>query len=120
MYNQPCLANLSPLALATAYTYVITVYVQCWHKMMYKFLQGKRSDNTLNKHDVVKRQTEQNCHCKDGNPGLRGPPGNKGEIGMKGKQGAKGDTGSSGPRGDTGDRGSQGRIGVQLYITIVM
>ena len=51
----------------------------------------QRHNNDPNKHDVVKRQSEQNCQCKDGTPGPRGPPGNKGEMGIKG---LKGDTGS--------------------------
>jgi len=46
----------------------------------------------------MKRQSEQNCHCKDGIPGPKGPPGNKGETGMEGKQGRKGDTGPPGSR----------------------
>ena len=62
-------------------------------------------------HAVKKKQSEQNCQCKDGSPGPRGPPGNKGEIGIGGKQGNKGDTGPPGPRGDEGDRGPRGRIG---------
>ena len=66
----------------------------------------------LNKHDVVKRQSDQNCQCKDGSPGPAGPPGDKGEMGIKG---LKGDTGPPGPRGDIGDRGPRGKIGIQLY-----
>ena len=62
----------------------------------------------------MKRQSDQNCQCKDGIPGIRGPPGNKGEMGMEGKQGRKGDTGPPGPRGDPGDRGPQGKIGAYL------
>jgi len=66
------------------------------------FIQVKDKVNTDNKHDVVKRQLEQNCTCKDGSPGPRGPPGIKGEIGMEGKQRRKGDTGPPGPRGPRG------------------
>jgi len=84
------------------------------------FIQAKDKDNTDSKHDVVKRQSEQNCtcQCKDGSPGPRGPPGNKGEIGMEGKQGRKGDTGPPGPRGDAGSRGPRGIIGnyVPCYV----
>ena len=69
-------------------------------------LQEQSNDNI---HDVVKRQTEQNCQCKDGSPGPIGPPGNKGEMGIKG---LKGDTSPPGPRGDTGDRGPRGIIGI--------
>ena len=69
-------------------------------------LKGK--DDNLNKHDLVKRQSDQNCQCKDGSPGPRGPPGNKGGIGIKG---FKGDTGPPGLRGDAGDRGPRGMIG---------
>ena len=65
--------------------------------------QDRDSDNSLNKHDVVKRQSDQNCQCKDGFPGPIGPPGDKG---------VKGDTGPSGPRGDTGYRGQRGPIGI--------
>ena len=80
------------------------------HKQLEKFIiQGRDKGNSLNKHDVVKRQSDQNCQCKDGTPGPRGPPGNKGEMGIKG------DTGPPGPRGDTGDRGPRGIIGIQLY-----
>jgi len=61
-------------------------------------------DKTLNKHDLAKRQSEQNCQCKDGSPGPIGPPGDKGEKGMEGKQGRKGDTG---PKGDAGNQGFQ-------------
>ena len=78
----------------------------------YIFSQGEDSDNILNKHDVIKRQSDQKCQCKDGSPG---PRGNKGEKGMEGKQGRKGDTGSRGPRGDVGDRGQRGSIGIQSY-----
>ena len=66
---------------------------------------------------MVKRQSEQNCQCKDGSPGPRGPPGNKGEIGMEGKEGHKGDTGPTGPRGDARNRGPRGKIGMQ-YVRI--
>ena len=72
-------------------------------KMLCYFSQGESKGP--NKHDVVKRQSEQNCQCKDGSPGPRGPPGNKGEMGIKG---LKGDTGHPGPRGDVGDRGLRG------------
>ena len=51
-------------------------------------IQEKNDDST--QHDVIKRQSEQSCQCKNGNPGPIGPPGNKG------------DTGSPGPRGYTG------------------
>ena len=68
----------------------------------------------MNKHDVVKRQSEQYCQCKDGNPGPRDPPGSKG---MEGKQGCKEDTGPPGPRGDTGHRGQRGSIGRYAFIT---
>ena len=75
--------------------------------------QVKANDDSLNKHGVVKRQSEQNCQCKDGSPGPRGTPGNKGEVGIKG---VKGDTGPTGPRGDVGDRGSRGLIGSYIVI----
>jgi len=60
-------------------------------------------------HDIAKRQSGDECQCKDGTPGPRGPPGQKGSIG---KEGHKGDVGSPGPRGDTGDRGPRGVIGM--------
>lgn len=37
--------------------------------------------------DIVKRQTENNCQCKDGLPGPKGPPGSKGAQGKRGKKG---------------------------------
>ena len=82
--------------------------------MIFQFSNSIQSkdDNGLNKHDVVKRQTEQNCQCKDGSPGPIGPPGDKGE---KGTEGVKGVTGPQGPKGDTGYRGTRGPIGIQLY-----
>ena len=72
----------------------------------------KDKDNTDNKHDVVKKQLEQNCtcQCKDSSPDPKGTPGNKHEIGMEGKRGRKGATGPSGLRGDAGSRGPQGII----------
>ena len=90
------------------------VHHKTYHLLYYIYVcnQDKSHDDTFEKHDVVKRQSEQNCQCKDGSPGPRGPPGNKGEIGMESKQGRKGDTGPPGPRGDAGDRGPQGRIGI--------
>ena len=51
----------------------------------------KEKDDNLNKHDLIKRQSEQNCQCKDGIPGPRGPPGSEGKVGMEGKQGRKGE-----------------------------
>ena len=69
---------------------------------------NKGKDDTFNKHDVVKRQSQETCHCKDGSPGPQGPPGYKGETGNKG------DTGPAGPKGDTGQRGQRGQIGMQL------
>ena len=62
-------------------------------------LQEQSNDNS---HDVVKRESQQCCQCKDGSPGPIGSPGNKGEMGIKG---VKGDTGPPGPRGDDGDQG---------------
>ena len=40
---------------------------------------------------VVKRQAEQDCQCKDGIPGAKGPPGKKGETGKRGLPGKRGD-----------------------------
>ena len=85
--------------------------------MLQLFSQAK-DDKILTKHDAVKRQSEQNCQCKDGSPGPKGPPGIKGEIGMEGKQGRKGDTGPLRPRGDPGHRGPRGIIGSYLVIQL--
>ena len=69
-------------------------------------------DNTVttHDHDITKRQSGDECQCKDGTPGPRGP---KGDIG---KEGHKGDVGPPGPRGDTGDRGPRGIIGKYMKI----
>ena len=105
----------------TCIQFQVVNYVATGHSLHFKlkklFFQEK-NDN-INKHNLIKRQSEQNRQCKDGIQGPRGPPGNKGEMGIKGP---KGDTGYSGPRGDAGDRGLRGRIGVQLcsYTTILM
>ena len=80
--------------------------------MMFKKLIIVSQGESLNNHDVVKRQSVHSCQCTDGTPGPMGPPGNKGEIGIKG---FKGDIGLPGPRGDAGDRGPRGIIGSQLY-----
>ena len=63
---------------------------------------------------IKKRQSGNDCHCKDGIPGPIGSPGNKGDQGIPGVPGPKGNTG---PRGDPGDRGPRGLIG-QLHVTI--
>ena len=42
---------------------------------------NKDNDEIL--HDVVKRQTGNDCQCKDGIPGPMGPPGSKGEMGER-------------------------------------
>jgi len=81
------------------------------------FIQTKDKENTDNRHDVVKRQSEQNCQCKDGSPGPKGAPGNEGEKGMEGKQGHKGDTGPPGQKGDVGHQGSRGKRGFNCYTT---
>ena len=57
--------------------------------------------NTINTHHDVKRQTGNDCQCKDGTPSPISPPGKKGVQGTPGVAGPKGDTG---PRGDPGDR----------------
>ena len=36
-------------------------------------------DNTINTHHDVKRQSGNDCQCKDGTPGPIGPPGKKGD-----------------------------------------
>jgi len=80
------------------------------------FIQSQsviKYDNTINPHDDVKRQSRNDCYCKDGKPGPIGPPGKKGDQGTPGVQGA------TGPRGDPGDRGQRGVIGnVIAYIHI--
>ena len=70
-------------------------------------LQPKADMDTANIHDITRRQSGDECQCKDGTPGPRGVPGPKGD---KGKQGHKGDVGPPGPRGDTGDCGPRGEI----------
>jgi len=65
----------------------------------------KSSHNAVTTHDTTKRQSGDQCQCKDGTPGLRGPPG------PIGKEGRKGDNGPPGLRGDVGDRGPRGLIG---------
>ena len=70
----------------------------------------------LNTHHDVKRQSGNDCKCKDGTPGPIGPPGEKGDQGTPGVSGPKGATG---PRGDPGDRGPRGVIGSNMiYITV--
>ena len=100
------------------YQHVRTYIVQVTYcnKLCKVAISSQGKGNTLNKHDVVKRQSEQNCQCKDGSPGPKGLPGNKGEKGMQGKQGRNGDTGPPGPRGDVGDRGQRGRLGKSQYL----
>ena len=71
--------------------------------------QLKTDVDTINIHDITKRQLGYDCQCKDGTPGPRGPPG---PIGNEGKQGHKGDVSPPGPRGDIGDRGPRGLIGM--------
>ena len=60
-------------------------------------------DNTINTHHDVKRQSGNDCQCKDGTPGSIGPPGEKG---------------TTGPRGDPGDRGPRGVIGSNAIHTL--
>ena len=67
-------------------------------------------ENTIITHDITKRQQEDECQCKNGTPGPRGPPG------LIGKEGHKGDVGLPGPRGDTGDRGPRGEIGTYVLL----
>jgi len=40
---------------------------------------------------VVKRQADQDCQCKDGIPGPKGPPDKKGKKGERGLPGERGD-----------------------------
>jgi len=51
---------------------------------------GVNNDNTINTHRDVKRQSGNDCQCKDGEPG---PTGEKGDRGQRGR------TGSAGPIG---------------------
>ena len=71
---------------------------------------------TFNNAAITKRQSQNECECKNGAPGPRGPPGLKGGIG---KEGRKGDVGPLGLRGDVGDRGPRGLIGT-AYFTITL
>ena len=66
----------------------------------------------------MKRQSENNCRCKDGTPGPIGPPGKKGDQGTPGVSGPKGEHGNKGPRGDPGDRGPRGLIGHTIYTSL--
>ena len=60
----------------------------------------------------MKRQSGNDCHCKDGTPGPIGPPGEKGDQGIPG---------ATGPRGDPGDRGPRGVIGSNaMHITVYL
>jgi len=65
-------------------------------------------DNTIDTYHDIKRQSGNDCQCKDGTPGPIGPPGKKGDQGTPGVSGPKG---AIGPRGDSGDRGPRGLIG---------
>ena len=71
--------------------------------------------------NTVKRQTGEQCQCKDGINGPVGPPGEKGVKGdqgmpgVDGVDGTKGDKGDTGPIGDPGIRGPRGPIGT-VYI----
>ena len=65
----------------------------------------------------MKRQSGNDCQCKDGTPGPIGPPGEKGDQGTPGVLGPKGATG---PRGDPGDRGPRGVIGSNMIYTVYL
>jgi len=52
---------------------------------------------TVNTHHEIKRQSENDCQCKDGEPG---PPGEKGEMGQRGRRGKAGPIGLLNGRGD--------------------
>ena len=95
------------------------LYLVYWRFTRFKlYFRFKGENDNPNNHDLIKRQSEQNCQCKDGSPGPSGPPGSKGEMGFKGLKGEKGDkgnigdTGPPGTRGDAGDRGPRGIIGI--------
>ncbi|XP_065912455.1 short-chain collagen C4-like isoform X3 [Dysidea avara] len=67
---------------------------------------GANYGNT-NSHQDVKRQSENDCQCKDGAPGPAGEKGQPGEPGKKGRRGQKG------PQGPTGHPGPQGGLGLK-------
>ena len=90
--------------------YPLTAFYSCMHAQ-FTMLQLKTDMDTTNIHDITRRQSGDECQCKDGTPGPRGVPGPKG---YEGKQGHKGDVGPPGPRGDTGDRGPRGEIGMSM------
>ena len=53
---------------------------------------GVNYGNTIS-HQDVKRQSENDCQCKDGAPGPAGEKGQPGEPGKKGRRGQKGPQG---------------------------
>ena len=89
--------------------------------MLIKILQLKTDVVTTNIHDIKRRQSGDECQCKNGTPGPRGAPGPKGDEGKQGRKGdvgppgPRGDVGPPGPRGDTGDRGPRGEIGMRIH-----
>jgi len=68
--------------------------------------------DTTNIHKIRRRQSGDECQCKDSIPGPRRVPGPKED---KGKQGLKGDVGPPGPKGDTEDHGPRGVIGMRVH-----
>ena len=78
----------------------------------YIIFQSFTSEKDL---DVVRRQTVQQCQCKDGIDGPPGEKGGKGDQGLPGVDGTKGDKGHAGPIGDPGIRGPRGPIGISDY-----
>ncbi|XP_065896073.1 uncharacterized protein [Dysidea avara] len=86
-------------------------------------------ENFHNHDDTTKRQSGDQCQCKDGVPGPKGqkgdegPPGPQGDIGLpgptgddgrrglRGEPGHPGDRGPVGAKGDRGARGRRGRVG---------
>ncbi|XP_065912463.1 short-chain collagen C4-like isoform X4 [Dysidea avara] len=71
---------------------------------------GANYGNT-NSHQDVKRQSENDCQCKDGAPGPAGEKGQPGEPGKKGRRGQKGPQGPSGMKGESGPNGLRGEMG---------
>jgi len=52
------------------------------------------NDNDEILYDVLKTQAENDCQCKDGIPGPKGPPGKKGETRQRGHPGQQGKRGN--------------------------
>ena len=75
----------------TGYFHGVFIYVTLLCIIQQHTNTNKDNDEIL--HDVLKRQTGNDCQCKDGIPGPKGPPGKKGEMGERGHPGRQGKRG---------------------------